>query len=219
MKVGKGYSSKGCINCGAPLRLNHFMQYCPFCGYVVPLDGVESIDPQLENDSASIYVYIEHNENYILSNHIVKIDHSGKDITITPYKRFFPNDGNFHLFRDISISYIYTNDSESDSLLLAVQSTSEARIVNPYLAFLLNDNYLIKASFLDTEGDTFFFEISNYDLYLMCMSSYVDVSTNLTDHIKANYREFKVYSCRFYNQVFDRTKYSFSLNTRLLTDN
>lgn len=216
---GKYQTNVECPSCGALLQLRHFMLYCPFCGHVEATEGLDDIG-QIDNDSVSLcYDYLVHNELFIRRNDIVHLDTSGKTYRILSKRPFSPNNGRWEKMNDLSINLVYTNDSNEDHLLFSVTPLTLRNMLTPYFAVLLNDNYLIQARLIDSVESTYYFEITIVEFTLICMSSEVDVSTNLIDSPAASFKEFKTFCCRFYNQVFDRTKYSYSLHSRLITDN
>lgn len=53
---------------------------------------------------------------------------------------------------------------------------------------------------------------------MICKADLIGIATNLTDEESVNYDELKFYSCRFYNLIFDKRKFLYSLNINLITD-
>lgn len=215
----KYHNTIECPSCGAPLQQRHFILYCKYCGYVETVDGIDRIS-KIDNDSAlSCYEYIAQNDRYIRTNGFVYFEvSSDNQYNLLTKRPFSPNNGRWEKNNDLSIQIIYTNDSVEDHIFFKMQSNNMGNLFYPYFAILLNGEYVIRIELIET-ADAYYFEINIVEFTLICMASKVDVSTNLIDLSTADFREFKTYCCRFYNQVFDRTKYLYSLNTRLITDN
>lgn len=209
-----------CPNCGAPLQLRHFVLYCNFCGHVETVAGLDAIG-QIDSDTTALcYEYIAHNASFIRKSGIVHFDMlPDKTYRLWTHRPFFPNNGRWERINDLAINIVYTNDTVEDHLFFSVRFNGTANTLSPYFAVLLNDEYVVQAKFIDSAESSFFFEVEVVEFTLVCMAANVEISTNLIDLPMADFREFKTYCCRFYNQVFDRTKYSYSLNTRLITDN
>lgn len=207
-----------CPNCGAELQTHRFCIECVYCGYL-------NIPKRYRNfrsfDSCSYE--IEQRFNYLEMNHttlksspfvIYEKGFSGYQIISTP--RYYANDGNFNKISGLSLSLKYENDSNHELLYLIVYTTEY--IISPYFSILLNDRTIINPKFNSWHKNSTMFTLNYDELDKICESFDISISTNLFENKNAEYNEFIHYCCRFYNIVFNKCNYLYSIHKNLISD-
>jgi hypothetical protein len=83
----------------------------------------------------------------------------------------------------------------------------------------LDEEFVITPKFERWEGNLAIFHIEIFEFEEICDSISVSISSNLMNSEIDHYEEFIPYCCRFYNIVFDKCKYTYSIHQLLISDN
>lgn len=196
-----------CPNCGAEMEKHAFAHVCSYCGSMLQTEGCYDVS-SYERDTADSYDYITRNISY-LSAHpefiSIKKDRSSYSIKCT--KEFHPLNNEYRLYCGIGMYWKAIISREDIQLTLVIKGHKS---LNHSLAFEIDDStFILLHGNLQDE-----YAISYSDFEAICNSEHIVLALNEI----YKYDEFRTYSHRFYNFVFDRTKYLYSINQKLLTD-
>ena len=196
-----------CPNCGAEMEQHAFAHVCSYCGYMLLTERGVNVS-LYERDTADSYNYITRNDSYLLAHpEFVSIKQDKTSYTIKCTKEFHPLNNEYRLYRGIGMYWKATISRDTIQLTLIVRGHKS---LNCSLAFALdNSTYILLHGNPQDE-----YAVSYTDFEAICNSERIVLALNEI----CKYDEFRTYSHRFYNFVFDRTKYLYSINQKLLTD-
>lgn len=203
-----------CPNCGAQLTVGKFQSICEYCGYVAGNDGDggnASPSPS-PSDIKSHYLYLHGNSETIAASPFVSFKKRNKTYTLesVPY---YSNDGMLSKIAQPHWQFKYQNDGSTETLLFGI---TENRPATRMALKTGNDIHQLKLQ--SQESKTAWFVLPLGVLLSLCTSKNVDISTDIKTDQRAQYNELPIFASRFYNAAFDRMKFIYSVNVRMITD-
>lgn len=207
-----------CPNCGARMNLQGLCLVCEFCGSSFLSEDYTVIDNvSLNCYTISLrYEYLKRNEQYIKSSKFVKVQHDSNEFRILSSPVYYANDGRFHINSKYFLYFDYVNSGIEDSMNIIVCSTKY--VGNPHISILLDEEFVVMPKFEEWNGNLAIFKIGIGEFEEVCESISVTISSNLIDSTRDHYEELLPYCCRFYNTVFDKCKYTYSIHQLLISD-
>ena len=214
-----------CPNCGATMERSAFMYLCSYCGSIVdPEDDDEVVDDEIlstshvpnEENNAIFYKYVKANLQNIYQSPFVDIKDAGTVFECISSKPFSPNDGHYTLYRELALWW-YANISPNGIkiFLLATTSFNAARNYICFKDIIDKHVFQQKGEVLNRKS----FPVKIGDFNYICRTSSLKMDTNMfPTKCSVDYGEFVTYTHRFYNIVFDKSKYQYSIYVKLLTD-
>ncbi len=202
-----------CPNCGAELEQHAFVHVCPYCGTITQVNDSDA-DPVTSvihnaNNNPEFYNYIKENISYIQSqSNFVSVTQDDNSYRIQTVKDFHPLERDYRLYDKIGLKWKALIDKSGIQLYLVVSGIDAKE---NKLGIILNDDIRLILSPSRPNEYLILYE----DLITLCNSDKVELFANAD---KLHFDELITYSHRFYNFVFDRTKYLYSINQKLLTD-
>ena len=201
-----------CHNCGAEMERHAFVFVCSYCKSIISINDGE--DTLASNDiytsvcDSHFYTYIQKNITYLQSNsNSISITQDHDSYIIQTINEFHPLKNDYKLYSRIGLKWKAIIDRNGVKLSLVVTGIDETD--NKLCIILDGDIHLILFPLNSNE-----YLILYEDFLMFCNSeSVVFLLKN-----KLNFDEFITYSHRFYNLVFDRTRYKYSIYHKLLTD-
>lgn len=209
------YWSIICPNCGATLTQSRFVSVCEFCGTI--MDGnahpIVPQDPPSGNKAKQHLAYLRNNIDSIRQSPFlgkIKTVQSGYGITSLPFygcnkycrKMSYP-----------SFLFHYENDGDNEKLLFGITGNRPAT----RMILLLNKD-IVYLPLQDQDSQTSWFQLSIDQLLQFCSAREIDLDTDLETEESIQYYELSTFASRFYNVVFNRLKFLYSVNIRLITD-
>lgn len=204
-----------CPNCGATLIRNHFVSVCEFCGTVINCESKPIVphDEPLDNAAKQHFSYIQNNIDVIQQSPFlseIKPIQRGYKITSMP---FYGCDKNCHRVFSPSMLFRYENDGDNEMLFLAITGNRPANRL-----ILQHDNSIISLPLQNQDSSTSWFRLSIKQLLQICTAHNIDLVTDLETDKSIQYYELSTFASRFYNVVFNKMKFIYSVNVRLITD-
>lgn len=202
-----------CPNCGAELEQHAFVHVCPYCGTITQMNDSDA-DPVTNaihniNNNPEYYNYIKENISYIQSqSYFVSVTQDDDSYRIQTVKDFHPLERDYRLCDRIRLKWRALIDKSGIQLYLIVSGIDAKE---NKLCIILNDDIQLILSPSRPNEYLILYE----DLITLCNSDKVELFANAN---KLHFDELITYSHRFYNLVFDRTKYKYAINQKLLTD-
>lgn len=210
---------KACPKCGAVMERNNFVFHCGYCNHtqiVTKEDEIAMLNQNQTRAPELQFEYIKKHRKYILQRPYVELKEGEDNITIICLYKFFGNDFRGRKVETTSMYYIYENNKMEETLFCVLESGNQT-CNSPYLVIRLNHCKNITLALNKIENGAYYYSL-DYDVLLqICQSKNIEISCNMIT-VPVNYSEFIAYSCRFYNLVFNKEKYIYSLNLNLLTD-
>lgn len=203
-----------CPNCGALLKRCRFVTVCEYCGVVME-DGKPAIAPttSTKNEAKEHLAYLRANIEYVKGSpflgEIINVS-GGYRITspsfyaCDPYDRKIDNPT--YIFR-------YENDGSIESVAIGIIGDKLAK----KMVMKLDEEIVVLASIDKTENTTWY-RLSIDQLLQICTARDIDIDTGLETTELALYHELATFASRFYNLVFNRLKFHYSINVGLVTD-
>lgn len=200
-----------CPRCGATMNTYGFSCVCIFCGYIEGNDEIES-GPINRLDVCSRYHYLEYNSKYLAT----KRDYITvfQKYIIKSKTSFYPHNG-YSKISSIPISLFYENNNENEELRIYLHLLLPE--TNPYIVFQTSNQKRIYLHFSYEDTDGLYALLSIRSFYELCQSRKLFYATNCFS-LKYDFSEFSTYCARFYNIVFNRNRFGYSLNKKLITD-
>lgn len=207
-----------CPNCGAEMEMHAFTHVCLFCDTIIVQNETQSNSKYIDEikNSSRFYDYISSNFQTIEQSPFVKIINNQDCYECSSSKPFYPNDGQYTLDKELSLSWRAIISKQKISFLLLVKSQR----TNPqnHICIKIGKNEFSFKQHKEEHGVKVFL-MSLDDFILICNASDLAFDTNLYENAyKNDYQEFVTYSHRFYNTVLDKSKYRYAINMQLLTD-
>lgn len=202
-----------CPNCGATLERHTFGDVCQYCGYISANDMVDKLSDEgkLEKDARECYEYIKRNISYITSHpEFVSIKQNEASFEIQCTKAFHPLDAHYQIIQGTEFVWKAIIDKESIRLFLLAKGMKS---INSSIIISLDGMLNLVLSEIHSNNMYDEYIVSYNDFEAICNST--DISFALHEN---KYDEFRIYSHRFFNIVFNRTKYVYAINQHLLTD-
>ena len=202
-----------CPNCGAELDRHTFGYVCQYCGFISAHNAINelSTNSKLEKAAKECYEYIERNTSYICSHReFVSIKQNEASYVIQCAKSFHPLDKQYQIIQEVELLWKAIVNKEFIRLFLLAKGKNS---INGNIIMSLDG--ILNIILHETKANPF------YDEYIVPYTDFESIcnSTVMTFALDENrYDEFRIYSHRFYNFVFDRAKYVYAINQRLLTD-
>ena len=204
-----------CPNCGGTLAHSRFVSVCEFCGTV--MEG--NLHPIVPQDSPSINM-AKHHLDYLHDNidsirqspflREIKAHQGSYGITSLP---FYGCDKYCRKVTYPSFHFRYENDGENEKLLFGIRGNRPAT----RMILLLNKD-IISLPLQDQDSQTSWFRLSIEQLLQICTTQEIDMNTDLETEDSIQYHELSAFASRFYNVVFNRLKFLYSVNIQLITD-
>lgn len=211
-----------CPNCGAAMKEQGLSVVCPFCGTHHDLGNYKRIKQRdvYSWEISERFNYLKNNERTLKSNDFVILLENNTTYRIKSNPSYFANDGEYNRNLDYSFNFEYFNDDDTESLYLIVNIVNTCKnMTDPYLSFLLDYELQISPVFEKWELDAYVFAMTLIELKGICDSRDVKIYSNLMDCEYDFHEEFITYCRRFYNTIFDKRKYLYSLHQKLISDN
>lgn len=131
-------------------------------------------------------------------------------------KPFYPNDGHYNLDTSLAFWWYAKISKYSISVRLLVRP-KRIHSSNRICVKAKGDVFSIKQN--GESSGKLAFPMTLDDFLLICQEPACNFDTNMSDNAdQNNYQEFTTYTRRFYHLLIDRSKYRYSLSTKLLTD-
>lgn len=182
---------------------------CPFCGTIV---GISDIEEQAVNTAEFHYKYIQNNGNRIAQSPFVKFSDNNGNYTIVS-NFFHADDGNYNKIESPSLQLRYSNNGSTEVITLGVIGKSPIE----RLVIKIND-LIISPPIYGQEKYTTWVSLSADVLLAICQTRSFDIETNQHVPATARFADFPIFASRFYNAVFDRMKFLYSTQVKLLSD-
>ena len=208
-----------CPNCGAAMEMQGLSVVCPFCGTHHDFGNYKRIKQRnvLSWEISERFNYLKNNEQFLKSSAFVILLEKNTTYRIKSNPSYFANDGEYNRILDYSFNLEYFNNDDTESLSLIVNSCKN--MTDPYLSFLLDYELQISPIFGKWETDACVFKMTPIELKEICDSHDIEIYSNIIDCEYDFLEEFITYCCRFYNAIFDKRKYLYSLHQLLISDN
>ncbi len=205
-----------CPNCGAPLEQDRFSSVCRYCGRILAGDSHKDTKQEQTNTSnpRKHYDYIVNNEERISQSGFVELKKEGKRyrLTSTP---FYANDG---FLKQIPLPYWqlqFQCDGQTERILIGICGKHPATRMAIKVG---DDNDILSLQMLHYADGYTWFKISEAQLLAICTAQKIDLSTDLTLPANAQFNELPIFAARFYNTVFNRMKFMYSIHVNLISD-
>ena len=210
-----------CPNCGAAMEEQGLSVVCPFCGTHHDLGNYKRIKQGnvLSWEISERFNYLKNNERSLRSSVFVILLESNTTYRIKSDPSYFANDGKYNKILGYSFNFEYFNDNDTEFLYLIVNTCKNKNMAEPYLSFLLDHELQVSPVFEKWETDACVFAMTLIELKEICDSQDIEIYSNLMDCEYDLHEEFITYCCRFYNTIFDKRKYLYSLHKNLISDN
>lgn len=201
-----------CPRCGAELSITGYLEVCEYCGYH---DEVDSGIGVTDKRAISFIGILKQNLRYAMQSPLLSVDYDGpSNITVKSIMRYSPFDSNYNPFTELSIKLIYY--SLKDEEYLSMIATKANLPFSPYFHFCV-DGIIIPLQLIDQIKGSAFYRMTVEDFCLICSARELFVKTNCHEQ-ELDYSDFPIFAKRFYNQAFDRRRFIFSLNKRLVCE-
>lgn len=213
--MNKQYDNCQCPNCGATLTQNRFVSVCEFCGTVVKGKKrlIVSQDTPQDNEAKQHLAYLHENIEHIEQSTFlgeIKSVQSGYEMTSLP---FYGCDKYCRRVTYPSLFLRYNNDGDNEMLLIGITGNRPAN----RMILQLNEN-IVALPLQNQDSNTSWFRLSIEQLLQICTARNIDMDTDLKTDDFTQYYELSTFASRFYNVVFNRLKFLYSVNIRLITD-
>lgn len=208
-------SNTNCPNCGATLTQSRFVSVCEFCGTIMDVNAHSIVpqDPLLGNKAKQHLAYLHNNIDGIKQSPFlgkIKTIQGGYEITSLP---FYGCDKYCHKIGYPSFLLRYKNDGDNELLLWGITGNRPAT----RMILSLNKN-IISLPLHDQDRQTSWFQLSIDELLQICTAQEIDLETDLETDGSIEYHEMSAFASRFYNVVFNRLKFLYSVNIHLISD-
>lgn len=203
-----------CPNCGATLNKGKLTLYCEYCGNVVNVGTKIMKNSTSPSDSIvkKHYTYFQENVDSIATNRYALFKTKGKTYTLES-KPFYSNDGKLAKILTLFWQFKYQNDGVVETLLMSVTSN------RPALRMTLRiDKDIFNLSLHKQDSKTAWFDLPMEVFCSLCVAKVVDINTDLKTDTNAQYNELPIFASRFYNAAFDKMKFVYSVNVKMITD-
>ena len=201
-----------CPNCGAELELHTFGHVCQYCGYISSNITEEySNENEQKRFAHECYKYITRNISYITSHsEFVSAKQNASSYEIQCAKAFHPLDKQYQIIHGVELFWKAIIDRKSIRLFLLAKGNKS---INGSIVISLDEmiNLIFYETGLNTSLDEYIVPYKDFEA--ICNSSAISFAID-----ENKYDEFRIYSHRFYNLVFNRAKYVYAINQHLLTD-
>lgn len=205
-----------CPNCGAPMEQDKFTSVCRFCGAVFASESQEttSKEPAVKGSARRHNDYIVANEARISESPFVELRKDGKryQITSTP---FFANDGFLNPIATPHWRIRVQCNTRSEKLFFGIAGKRPASRMAIQLG---EDKDIISFHGPQFEDGYSWFPLSEEQLLAICTAQNIDLTTDLPFPATALFNELPIFASRFYNIVFNRMKFMYSIHVNLITD-
>ncbi len=205
-----------CPNCGAPMEQDKFTSVCRFCGAVFTGECSEAIGKELaaKGNACKHNDYIVANEARISESPFVELRKDGKryQITSTP---FYANDGFLHHIPTPNWRLRFQCNTRSEKLFLGIAGKRPASRMAIQLG---DDKDIISFHGAQFEDGYSWFPLSEEQLLAICTAQNIDLTTDLPLPDNAKFNELPIFASRFYNIIFNRMKFMYSIHVNLISD-
>lgn len=203
-----------CPNCGALLTIGKFLSTCEYCGYVASnnSDGGNTPPSLSTSDIKSHYTYLLNNAETIAASPFVSFKKRYKTYTLESAP-FYSNDGMLSKIAQPYWQFKYQITGNTETLLISITANRPAA----RMAIKI-DNDIFQLKQHNQESKTAWFALPFDVLLTLCTAREVDISTDIKTDPRALYNELPIFASRFYNAAFDRMKFIYSVNVRMITD-
>lgn len=209
--------SSVCPNCGAPMVQDRFSSVCRYCGTILAGDSHKDTKQEQAGigNPRKHYDYIATNEGRISQCQYVELQKSGKRFVIisTP---FYANDGFLKQIPSLHWRFRFQCDGQTERIIIGICGKRPATRMAIKVG---DDNDILSLQMhLFADGYTWF-KVSEAQLLTICAAQKIDLSTDLTLPANAQFNELPIFAARFYNTVFNRMKFMYSVHVNLISDN
>ena len=196
------------------MTVGKFQSICEYCGYVAGNggDGGNTPPSPSPSDIKSHYTYLRNNAETIAVSPFVSFKKRNKTYTLESMP-FYSNDGMLSKISQPYWQFKYQNDGSTETLLIGITTNRPASRMALKIG---NDIHQLKLR--SQESKTAWFELPFEVLLTLCTAREVDISTDIKTDPRAQYNELPIFASRFYNATFDRMKFIYSVNVRMITD-
>lgn len=205
-----------CPNCGAPIEQDKFTSVCRYCGSVFTGGCSESIskEPASKGNAHKHNNYIIANEARIAESPFVELRKDSKryQITSTP---FYANDGFLHQITTLHWRLRFQCNTRSEKIFLGIAGKRPASRMAIQLG---EDNEVIMFHGPHFEDGYSWFPLSEEQLLAICTTQNIDLTTDLPLPDNAKFNELPIFASRFYNIIFNRMKFMYSVHVKLIAD-
>lgn len=204
-----------CPNCGAHLTVGKFQSICEYCGFVAGNGGKSGnalLPSPSTSDIKSHYIYLQKNSETIATSPFVSFNKRYKTYTLESAP-FYSNDGMLSKIEQPHWQFKYQNDGSTETLLIGITANRPAA----RMALKIDDD-IHQLKLHSQDSKTAWFALPFYVLLKLCTAREVNISTDIKTDPKALYNELPIFASRFYNAAFDRMKFIYSVNVRMITD-
>lgn len=208
-----------CPNCGASMNIQGFGFVCDFCGTHFLSEEYVFVDSNNAMETIDIserYAYLRKNEQYIKSCKYVKVDSNNGVFRARASPAYCAKDSQLNKIQNYSLYFDYLNSGDAATMYMVVHSAEG--FVTPYISILLDELFVITPRFERWEGDLAIFQIGIAEFERICESRTISFTSNLMDAEAGYYEEFIPYCCRFYNAIFNKNKFLYSIHQNLISD-
>ena len=126
---------------------------------------------------------------------------------------FYSNDGMLSKIVQPYWQFKYQNNGSTETLLIGITANRPAA----RMALKIDDD-IHQLKLHSQDSKTAWFALPFYVLLKLCTAREVNISTDIKTDPKALYNELPIFASRFYNAAFDRMKFIYSVNVRMITD-
>ena len=196
------------------MTVGKFQSICEYCGYVADNkgDGGNTSPSPSPSNSKSHYTYLRNNSETIAASSFVSFKRRYKSYTLESTS-FYSNDGMLSKITQPHWLLKYQNDGSTETLLLGITANRPAA----RMALKIDDG-IHQLKLQSQESKTAWFALPFDVLLTLCTAKKVDISTDIKTDPRAQYNELPIFVSRFYNAAFDRMKFIYSVNVRMITD-
>lgn len=205
-----------CPNCGAPMEQDKFTSVCRFCGTVFKKKCSEVIskEPAVKGNARKHNDYIIANEARITQSPFVELKKDGKKYCLTSMP-FYANDGFLHRIPAPHWRLRFQCNTRSERLLIGIAGKRPASRMAMQLG---DDNSIISFHGPQFEEGYSWFPLTEEQLLAICKTQSVDLTTDLPLPENAKFNELPIFASRFYNIIFNRMKFMYSIHVKLIAD-
>lgn len=206
-----------CPSCGAEMEQRAFMHVCSFCGSIAVTEGrtLPAFSNGQKNEQL-FYEYIQQNLSAIRRSSFVDIKDSGEVFECVSAKPFFPNDGHYTIYKDLSF-WCYAKIAKRE-ISMALLVNTQHNAAHNFICIKVGRIVLTLKQAGELSGKKMF-PLSFADFDFLCSANVFHIDTNMSvSAFPLDYTEFATYIRRFFHIVIDKTKYLYSINEKLLTD-
>lgn len=202
-----------CPNCGSIMNECTIVATCNYCGCSIPIDKSCSHSKTNEKTigNRNAWQYVSNNIDYIQARKWVKVEDQGDTYTISSQQIYYPYQG-LRLNKDLGWRISATISPSGTTVQLHLVSQDD----RPFFFAIKCD----KATIMKESQSCIspYIEFTLDEFAEICSSKELIVETNVLTG-EYYFVDFSIYLHRFFNIVFDKTKYIYSIHQHISIDN